>query len=101
MEFQIRTIELTEEELLNDYLKAVDYLTISNEVKVNREIGLIMEQSKNNYDKVRSELEDTEREIGLLREKDYSNSDAIAALSDQVMRLISEIQMLKNIGNKF
>ena len=69
----------TEEELLNDYLKAVDYLTISNEVKVNREIGLIMEQSKNNYDKVRSELEDTEREIGLLREKDYSNSDAIAA----------------------
>jgi hypothetical protein len=56
---------------------------------------LIAEQSKLNYEKVRSEMEVRERDIRLLGEKDNLNSDAIAALSDQVMALMREIDILK------
>jgi integrase len=48
---------VTEQEILTDYLKGVDYLTISNEHNLKNEIGLIMEQSKTNYYNLRSELE--------------------------------------------
>jgi hypothetical protein len=37
-----------------------------------------------------------EKEIQLLRQRDSVNTDAIANLSDQVMKLMAEVQELKN-----
>ena len=85
----------TEEELLTDYLKAVNYLTISKEHNLKKEIGVVIEESKHRYDKMTSELGEREMEIRILRQKDFSNSDAIAALADRLEELCDEIEFLK------
>jgi hypothetical protein len=54
-----------------------------------------MEQSKINNDNVKSQLYEKEQAITNLTESNSSNTDAIAALSDQVLKLINEIEILK------
>lgn len=86
----------TENDLLDDYMKVVvDYLIISNEHKLKKEIGLVMEQSKSNYGNLKSELADREHDIRVLQQKDFSNSDAIAALADKLLKLSKQIEILK------
>jgi integrase len=63
----------TEGELLEDYLKIVDHLTITSESRRKVEV----------------------QEINKLRAHDVLNEDAIATLSDQVSNLMQEIEMLK------
>ena len=86
---------LTESELLTDYVKAVDYLTISKEHRLEKNISEIEEQSSTNDKALKSELYANGQQISVLTERDSSNSDAIAALSDQVMKLMKEIETLK------
>ena len=64
----------TEKELLEDYLKCVDQLGITSESRLQFEV---------------------EEEINQMQERDAMNSDAITALSDQVAKLMQEIQILK------
>lgn len=54
-----------------------------------------MEQSKVNNDIVKSQLYEKEQAITNLTERNSLNTDAIASLSDQVMKLMREIEMLK------
>jgi predicted ATP-dependent Lon-type protease len=63
----------TESELLEDYLKVVDHLTIIDETRLKMEV----------------------EEINHIREHDVLNTDAIATLSDQVAKLTQEIEILK------
>jgi predicted ATP-dependent Lon-type protease len=63
----------TESELLEDYLKVVDHLTIIDETRLKMEV----------------------EEINRMREHDDLNTDAIATLSDQVAKLTQEIEILK------
>jgi hypothetical protein len=44
---------------------------------------------------IESKLSEKEKEIQLLRQRDSVNTDAIANLSDQVMKLMTEVQELK------
>src|ERR687885_2314674 len=44
---------------------------------------------------IESKLSEKEKEIQLLRQRDSVNTDAIANLSDQVMKLMAEVQELK------
>jgi integrase len=90
----------TEKELLEDYLKAVDYLTISNEYKLQKDITNIIDQSDKNYTQLKFENLNKEAEITVLKEKELSNSDAIAGLSERVMDLTKEIELLKRKGIK-
>ena len=60
----------TEKELLEDYLKAVDHLTISNEHTLEKEISIVMEKSENNYNSLKAELYTKEKEINFLKESD-------------------------------
>jgi hypothetical protein len=73
----------TEKEILNDYLKAVNELTItSNEnPKLKEEIKNLTQKNENNEYMIKAKLE----------EKD----DAILLLSDQLMKLVNEIDVLK------
>ena len=64
----------TETELLDDYKKVVDLLTI------------------NESDKLRAEF----KNIEALNNREQLNTDAITALSDQVMRLTIELERMKN-----
>jgi integrase len=61
----------TEKDLLDDYLKVVNYLTIRTESTFKAEVEHV-------------------------KERGSMNEDAIAALSDQVMKLTAEVNQLKN-----
>src|SRR5438132_12504822 len=74
----------TENELLEDYLKAVEFLTISNENRLQKQLTEIAEKVKDT-ESIKSELVAKNREIGVLSDSDQINTDAIGALSDQLM----------------
>jgi hypothetical protein len=63
----------TENDLLEDYIKVVDQLAI------------------NQIQKLMAEAQ----EINKIKERETVNSDAIAALSDQVMKLTSELEQMR------
>ena len=72
----------TEAEVLEDYLKAVPLLTINTENPVlQKQIRELTEKTNNNDYLLKAKLQ----------EKD----DALATLSDQVMKLMVEVQRLK------
>jgi len=86
---------VTENELLEDYLKAIPMLTISSEQRLQNDIEKMMELSKNSVTNIESQLYEKEKAITMLTERDSINEDAIASLSDQLSKLIEEIEILK------
>ena len=76
----------SEQELLEDYIKSVDLLTMYNEKsKLEKELKDLKEKSQDADDKIKAKLQ----------EKD----DALVTLSDQVMKLVAEVQELKKRPN--
>ena len=74
-----------EQELLEDYLKAINVLTINknnNNAIIEKEIKELKEKNENNEYIIQSKLQERD--------------DAIVNLSDQVMKLMNEINELKN-----
>ena len=86
----------TDAELLEDYLKATHFLSISKEHELEKEIATILSYHSEKDNLIRNQLYDKEQEIKLLTDNNLSTSDAIAALSEQVIRLTQEIELLKN-----
>src|SRR5690349_9279440 len=72
----------TSDEILNDYLKAVPFLTRSSENRLQKQMENVMEQSKISNDNIKSQLYEKEQAIINLAERNSSNTDAFAALSD-------------------
>jgi integrase len=75
----------TEQELLEDYLKAISVLSINkdnNNVIIEKEIKELKEKNENNEYIIQSKIQERD--------------DAIMNLSDQVMKLMNEINELKN-----
>ena len=86
----------TEQEVLEDYLKAVDLLTVDGDkVMLQKQVEELNEKSENNDFLIRAKLSFKENEIEDLRQKDSMNRDAIATLSDQLSKVIQEIDLLK------
>jgi hypothetical protein len=72
----------TEHEVLEDYLKAVSLLTINGEnILLQKQVNELREETQNNEYTIKTRLQ----------EKD----DALMTLSDQVMKLMAEVQELK------
>ena len=84
----------TEDELLEDYLKAIPFLTIGTVNRLQMQMEQVLEQSKDNDASIKSQLYKKGREIEVLIQGNSSNTDAIAALSDQVIRLVKEIEIV-------
>ena len=77
--FQQSYYKPTEREVLEDYLKVVDLLTIDVESMVlQKQVHEITEKTQNNEHIIMAKLQ----------EKD----DAVVALSDQVVKLMEEVQ---------
>ena len=74
----------TENDLLRDYLKAVPLLTITSEYKLQKQMEVVIEQSKNNDVSVKSQLYDKGHAITNLKERN-SNFDAIASLAEDFL----------------
>jgi len=75
----------TQKEILEDYLKAVEMLSINskkdNILSLESEIDKLKERNENNEHFIRSKLQERD--------------DSIVALSDQVMKLIKEVEELR------
>ena len=72
----------TTKEVLEDYLKTVDLLTINNESRLSKQVEKLTEKDRESQFIIQAKLQ----------EKD----DALVTLSDQVMKLMAEVQELKN-----
>ena len=69
----------TENEVLEDYLKAIDSLTINDDtVTLQKQVAELTEKSKQENYIIKGKLSDKEKEIQLLRQRDSMNTDAIA-----------------------
>jgi len=85
----------TENELFEDYLKAVDLLTINEKHKLEKQLADLTEKSTDEGYVVKAKLSERENEIQLLRQYNSENTDAIATLSDKIMKLMVEMQELR------
>jgi len=86
----------TENEILDDYIKAMDLLTINDDkLTLQKQVAELTEKSKEENYVIKGKLSEKENEIQQLRDHDSENSDAISTLSDQVMKLMAEVQELK------
>ena len=86
----------TEHELLDDYLKAVPLLSINaNSMLLEKQIEQLTEKSREENYVIKGKLSEKEQEIKLLSQRDSMNADAIANLSDQLAKVMQEIEILK------
>jgi integrase len=86
----------TENELLQDYLKALDMLSVNDyKVTLQKQVAELTERSKEENYIIKGKLSEKEKEIEELRHNDKVKEDALATLSDQVMNLMVEVQELK------
>jgi hypothetical protein len=86
----------TEHELLEDYLKAVPLLSIlGNKMVLEKQIEELTEKSKEENYIIKGKLSEKEQEIQLLSQRDSMNADAIATLSDQLAKVMKEIELIK------
>ncbi|HET9807114.1 MAG TPA: hypothetical protein VFP49_09415 [Nitrososphaeraceae archaeon] len=87
--------KITEDELLTEYLKASDYLMVSNENALQKQYDKIQIQNQNDFKLVEGKLFEKENEIEVLNRNDQNKSDAIAALADKIDELVLEIERFK------
>lgn len=85
----------TENELLDDYLKATSLLTISSESKLQEQMDQLITHSRYNDASIKSELYEKQRLIDTISQRDSINTDALSSLADQVMKLSKELERLK------
>ena len=87
--------KITEDELLREYLKASDYLKISNVNKLQTKYDEIQLHNQNEIKLVKGKLYEKENQIEVVNRNDQYKSDAIAALADKINELVLEIERLK------
>jgi hypothetical protein len=86
----------TENDLLEDYLKAVDFLTIDDRHAIAKQFSDFEKKKGFDIAQVNLELQEKSREIGVLHKSEYTKDDAIAALSDKLQNLMEEVKDLRN-----
>jgi hypothetical protein len=82
--------------ILQDYLKCVDALSVNDEKTLQNKVDDLANKSKDSEHMINSKLSEKEKEIQLLTQRDLMNTDAIANLSDQLAKVMEEIDALKN-----
>jgi hypothetical protein len=79
--------KITEDELLNEYLKAVEYLTLSSETQLQNQVSEMMLKNHKDTNLINEKISEKEKEIKFLIMKDRTNEDVIASLSDKLLYL--------------
>lgn len=85
----------TENELLEDYLKAVNFLTISTENRLQQTLTDMVDKNGTETYLIKAKLTEKVNEIEELKDKFSTNSDSIAALSEKLAEALVEINKLK------
>jgi hypothetical protein len=87
--------KITEEELLKDYIKSINYLSISSENQLQKDFENKLQQNTENEQGLEKKLIDKEKEFQSLYQKNVTNEDVIASLSDQLYNIMRELERLK------
>jgi integrase len=82
----------TEKDLLEEYQKAIDALTISNVNRLKTQVEVLSATSKETEEMVKTKMAEKDRELQLLRQRDELNNDAVAALSERLMELEAKFE---------
>jgi hypothetical protein len=87
----------TENEMLEDYLKATDFLTINDDkLTLQKQVAELTEKSKQENYIIKGKLSEKEKEIQMLSQRDSMSTDAIANLSDKMQELMIKIKELED-----
>jgi len=90
----------TENELLDDYLRAIDHITIQdNSLKLQKQIDQISQKHKENEYNIRYELMERDAEIRKLQEHQNHNTETITKLSDKIIEMMKEMKSLNTVKN--
>jgi hypothetical protein len=81
--------------VLQEYLKAVGNLTINEENRLKIKVKEQISKTESCEYIIKTKLHEKEKEIEHLMHNDKEKEDALATLSDQVMKLMAEVQALK------
>ena len=84
-----------EQDILDDYVKAIPLLTINSEYRLRLENERLKLRNKDDENLIRARLQEREEEIDYSRERDALKDEAIANLSDKMMKVMEEIKLLK------
>ena len=87
--------KITEGELLSEYLKAVDYLTISKETLTEKQVQGMKIQYEGNNRMMKGLLSEKQDKIQYLVHNNEYNLDSISALADKLQELTSEVELLR------
>ena len=91
----------TEKEVLVDYLKAIELLSVNNNQKIlEKQISELKENSKDNEYIIKAKLQQKEEQIQELKKNDKVKEDALAHLSDQLLFLTERIQEIERKQSK-
>jgi hypothetical protein len=86
----------TENDLLQDYLKCTDALTIQkDETILQEQVEDLKEKSKDNEYIVKSKLQEKDEQIQLLIQRDAHNTDAISSMSDMLLEMRKKLEALE------
>ncbi len=91
--------EPKEEDLLDDYLKASDLLTINEEYKLKTQVKELTKKNNEKEYMINVALMEKDKEVENLKKQDKIKEAALIKLSDQVMLLMKDIQGIKSIQN--
>ena len=87
--------KISEEDLLKEYLKAIDFLIINSKNQLQKEVEGIKIQNQKETKLLEEKLVRRERDIEILQIQDQNNIDAIAALADKIQELMLEMELIK------
>jgi integrase len=85
----------TEKDLLEEYQKAIDALTISNENRLKTQVEVLAATSKETEEMIKTKMAEKDTELQLLRQRDELNNDALAALSERLMELETKFKEVR------
>ncbi len=86
-----------EEEILEEYLKASDALTINDENCLKMQVEVLAASTKEREEMIDLKLAEKDRELNLLRQRDELNNDALAVLSERLMELEAKFERQKRL----
>jgi integrase len=86
----------SDKDILDDYLKTVDLLTINTtQIVLEKQITELKEKSRDNEYIIKAKLQEKDEQIAGLKKNDKFKEDALTHLSDQLMVLTERIQELE------
>lgn len=86
----------TENELLEDYLKVVDLLSIDKETQLQHQLAEYKEKNTEESDFIKGKLYEKDEEIQHLKSKDKLKDEIISNISDQIIEITNKLSKLEN-----